>query len=159
MSIIFLNIALILSGVISSAWRFHYSLTLIIAILLIPVTAYLMLLTCKTIPNSLHAKLTTLFIAIVPFVFTTKYIANGVEEHEVTSDMVNIYLNGYFRWSIHGSHYDLAPLDAILKVMLTYITGSSIYDPILGAVMYGLFGLAPLLTVYILARKISGRPC
>jgi len=154
----FLNIALILLGVISSAWRFHYSLTLIIAILLIPITAYLMLLTCKTIPNPLYTKLATLFIAIVPFVFTTKYIANGVEEHEVTSDMINIYLNGYFRWSIHGSHYDLAPLDAILKVMLTHITGSNIYDPVLGVVMYGLFGLASLLTVYTFAKKISGRP-
>jgi hypothetical protein len=45
----------------------------------------------------------------VLFTFVAKYIVNGIEEHEVTSDVINVYLNGYFRWSIHGSHYDLVP--------------------------------------------------
>jgi hypothetical protein len=45
------------------------------------------------------------------FVFESKHIINGIEEREVTSDMINIVINGYFKWSIHGSHYDFAPLD------------------------------------------------
>ena len=43
--------------------------------------------------------------------FESKHIINGIEEREVTSDMINIVINGYFKWSIHGSHYDFAPLD------------------------------------------------
>jgi hypothetical protein len=45
----------------------------------------------------------------VLFTFVAKYVVNGIEKHEVMSDVINVYLNGYFRWSIHGSHYDLAP--------------------------------------------------
>jgi len=44
-------------------------------------------------------------------VFESKHIINGIEEREVTSDMINIVINGYFKWSIHGSHYDFVPLD------------------------------------------------
>jgi hypothetical protein len=35
--------------------------------------------------------------------------------------VINLYLDGYFRWSTHGSYYDLALLDAVPKVMLSYI--------------------------------------
>jgi len=55
------------------------------------------------------------------FTSATEHVVDGIEEREVTSDVINMYLNRYFRWSTHGSHYDLAPLDAVPKVMLSYI--------------------------------------
>ena len=94
--------------------------------------------------------------ALVLFIFAARHIVNGIAEHETTSDMINIHLNGYFRWSIHGSHYDLAPLDAILKVMLSYITRDTIFSPILASAMYTCYGLAAFLLVYVLAKAIIG---
>jgi hypothetical protein len=88
-------------------------------------------------------------------VFGSRHLINGVEEHETTSDMINIVINGYFRWSIHGSHYDLAPLDAILKVELSYITGDTIFSPTLASIMYTCYGLATFLLIYVLARTIT----
>jgi hypothetical protein len=99
----------------------------------------------------------SLILAILTiFVFGSRHFINGVEEHETTSDMINIVINGYFRWSIHGSHYDLAPLDAILKVMLSYITSDSIFSPILASIMYTCYGLTALLFVYALAKDVAG---
>jgi hypothetical protein len=71
--------------------------------------------------------------------------------------MINIWLNGYFRWSIHGGHYDLAPLDPILKVMLAHVTGRDIYDAAIAAAMYTSYGLAAFLLLYTLVRTLTGR--
>jgi len=155
---IVLSITLLLVGIITSSWTFRYSFILIIAMLSIPITAYIMLINDEGPPRPVHKNLLLVFTVIIPFAFTAKLIANGIDEGEVTSDMINIYLNGYFRWSIHGNHYDLAPLDAILKVMLTYVTNSSIYDPVLGMIMYSSYGLASLLIAYTLAERILRKP-
>jgi hypothetical protein len=88
------------------------------------------------------------------FLFGSRHLINGIEEHETTSDMINIIINGYFKWSAHGPPYDLAPLDAILKVMLSYITGDNIFSAILASIMYTCYALTPFLLVYVLAGTI-----
>jgi len=153
-ALIFLNALLLVAGVITSAWTFHFSALLIAAIVLAPVVAYLALFTDGA-PSRLSGGLLML-AALVLFIFAARHIVNGIAEHETTSDMINIHLNGYFRWSIHGSHYDLAPLDAILKVMLSYITRDTIFSPILASAMYTCYGLAAFLLVYVLAKAIIG---
>jgi hypothetical protein len=124
--------------------------------LAIPISFYVLAVT-KT-SNNRNRELRALALILVMltiFVFGSRYLINGVEEQETTSDMINIVINGYFRWSIHGSHYDLAPLDAILKVVLSYITSDTIFSPTLASIMYTCYGLAAFLLVYILARTIT----
>jgi hypothetical protein len=152
--LISLNALLLVAGVITSAWTFHFSALLIAAIVLAPVITYLALFTDGAPPRLSGGLL--MLAALVLFIFAARHIVNGIEEHETTSDMINIHLNGYFRWSIHGSHYDLAPLDAILKAMLSYITRDTIFSPILASAMYTCYGLAAFLLVYVLAKAIIG---
>jgi hypothetical protein len=122
-----------------------------------PISFYI--LVARKTNNNENTGLRTLALVLAIltiFVFGSRHIINGVEEDETTSDMINIVINGYFRWSIHASHYDLAPLDAILKVMLSYITSDSIFSPILASIMYTCYGLTALLLVYALAKDVAG---
>jgi len=156
-AIVLINIVLLLVGISQSVNAFHYSSLAVLSILIIPISFYV-LVARKTINNeNTGLKTLALVLAILTiFVFGSRHITNGVEEHETTSDMINIVINGYFRWSIHASHYDLAPLDATLKVMLSYITSDSIFSPILASIMYTCYGLTALLSVYALAKDVAG---
>jgi len=150
----YLNVILLVVGAITSAWTFHYSGVLIVAIVVVPVVVYLALSTGGSPPQLSRGLLVLATLAL--FTFAAKHLVNGIEEHEVTSDVISIYLNGYFRWSIHGSHYDLAPLDAILKVTLSYVTGDTIFSPLLAAAMYLCYGLVAFLLVYTSAKAVAG---
>jgi len=156
-AIMLINMILLLVGIGLSVNAFHYSSLAVFSMFAIPISFYVLAMT-KTSNNKSNAQLRTLalILAILTiFVFGSRHLINGVEEHETTSDMINIAINGYFRWSIHGSHYDLAPLDAILKVVLSYITGDTIFSPILASIMYTCYGLASFLLIYVLARTIT----
>jgi len=156
--IIMINIILLLLGIGTSVGAFHYSLFIILSIFMIPVTFYALAITNINEKSSVirRIKLLSLILAmLIILLFGSRHIVNGVEEGETTSDMINILINGYFRWSIHGSHYDFAPLDAILKVVLSHITGGTIFSPVLASVMYTCYGLATFLLVYILAKIIT----
>jgi len=150
------SIFLLLTGVLFSLNTFHYSPILIASILVTPLVVYLVLIAGV---NASGIKMVLLVLAtIVIFVFWSRYLVTGIEEHETTSDMINIYVNGYFRWSIHAVHYDLAPLDAILKVMLVYIIGSNVYDSVSASLMYSLYALAAFLLVYSLVKRSGVNP-
>lgn len=156
--IIMINIILLLLGIGTSVGAFHYSLFIILSIFMIPVTFYALAITNINEKSSVirRIKLLSLILAmLIILLFGSRHIVNGVEEGETTSDMINILINGYFRWSIHGSHYDFAPLDAILKVVLSHITGGTIFSPVLASVMHTCYGLATFLLVYILAKIIT----
>ena len=138
---------IILVGMVSSYRAFHYS-----TILILGLVASLIVLA------SLRQKSALTLVLVILMIFATNYrlLSSGIEEGETTSDMINIWLNGFFRWSIHGGHYDLAPLDAINKVIIAQIAGSNMYDPILGTLQYVLQGVAAFLLVYSLVKKLSG---
>ncbi len=146
------NIALFILGLATSLGTFYYSHLLIIAILLTPLTLSLVALYGRETPHKVLALAILVIIAM-----GSRFLVVGVQEEETTSDMINIWLNGYFRWSIHGGHYDLAPLDPILKVMLAHVTGRDIYDAAIAAAMYTSYGLAPFLLLYTLVRTLTGR--
>jgi len=155
--IVLTSTILLLVGVSTSIGLFHYSLLALLSILMIPLTFYA-LASIKTDWNK-HRGLrsSTLVLAVlVIFLFGSKHLINGVEEEETTSDMINILINGCFRWSVHGSHYDLAPLDAILKVVLGYTTGDTIFSPVLASVMYTCYGLSAFMLVYMLTKTVTG---
>jgi hypothetical membrane protein len=153
MIVVLSNVILLLVGVITSLESFHYSLAMILSILMVPATVYLAVL-AEGRASRINMVLLVMVVVVV-FVFGSRHLVTGVEEGKTTSDMINIYLNGYFRWSIHGSHYDLAPLDAVLKVMLSYVADGSIYEALLASIMYSSYGLAVLLLLYSLARMSS----
>jgi len=155
-AIMLINIVSLLAGTSLSVNAFHYSSLAVFSMLAIPISFYVLAVT-KT-SNNRNRELRALALILVMltiFVFGSRHLINGVEEQETTSDMINIVINGYFRWSIHGSHYDLAPLDVILKVVLSYITSDTIFSPTLASIMYTCYGLAAFLLVYILARTIT----
>jgi hypothetical protein len=157
LAIVLVNIVLLLAGISLSVGTFHYSLLAVFSMLTTPISFYI--LVARKTNNNENTGLRTLALVLAIltiFVFGSRHIINGVEEDETTSDMINIVINGYFRWSIHASHYDLAPLDAILKVMLSYITSDSIFSPILASIMYTCYGLTALLLVYALAKDVAG---
>ena len=156
LGVVIANISLLLIGVMTSLNNFHYSLILVASLLMIPLVVYLTVL-----PGSRASRIRVALLVlatVVIFVFGSRHLVTGIEEGETTSDMINIYVNGYFRWSIHGPHYDLAPLDAILKVMLAYITGNNIYDSVLASLMYSSYGLAAFLLVYSLLKRSGVNP-
>jgi len=153
--ILIINILLILIGLASSLGLFYYSLVLVLAVLIIPITTYLISL----INNDSKVEfLSIIFAILVIFIFASRDLVTGIAEQETTSDAINIYLNGYFRWSIHASWYDLAPLDAILNVILSYVTGRSIFNAALASAMYFSYGLMAFLLLYALVKKITGNP-
>jgi hypothetical protein len=154
---ILLNIVLLLVGIDLSVDAFRYSLPALLSMLMIPASFYA-LITAKTDSNRIiRLRILSLILAVFAiFLFGSRHLVTGIEEHETTSDMINILINGYFRWSIHGSHYDLAPLDAMLKVMLSYVTGDTIFSPVLASIMYTCYGLATFLLVYIFAKTVTG---
>jgi len=156
LGVVIANMSLLLIGVMTSLNNFHYSPILVASLLMIPLVVYLTVLSGS---GASRIRVVLLVLAtVVIFVFGSRHLVTGIEEGETTSDMINIYVNGYFRWSIHGAHYDLAPLDAILKVMLAYIIGSSIYDSVLASLMYSSYGLAAFLLVYSLVKRSGVNP-
>lgn len=156
-AIVLINIVLLLVGISLSVNAFHYSSLAVFSMLIIPSSLYALAVTKTNNNKNTGLRTLALILAILTiFVFGSRDLIYGVEEQETTSDMINIVINGYFRWSIHGSHYDLAPLDAILKVMLSYITADTIFSPILASVMYTCYGLAAFLLVYVSVKSVAG---
>jgi hypothetical protein len=156
-AIVLINIVLLLVGTSLSVNAFHYSSLAVFSILITPISFYTLTVTKTNNNKNTALRTLALILAILTiFVFGSRHFINGVEEQETTSDMINIVINGYFRWSIHGSHYDLGPLDAILKVMLSYITADTIFSPILASVMYTCYGLATFLLVYASVKSVAG---
>ena len=148
--ILIINILLILIGSASSLGLFYYSLILVLAVLIIPIITYLISL----INNDSKVEfLSIIFAILVIFIFASRDLVTGIAEQETTSDAINIYLNGYFRWSIHAPWYDLAPLDAILNVILSYVTGKSIFNAALASAMYFSYGLMAFLLLYALVKR------
>jgi hypothetical protein len=153
--IILLSIFLLLIGVSSSVGAFHYSLPTLLFMLMIPISFYILVMTKTDNNKSVKLQILALILTVLTvFLFGSRHFINGIEERENTSDMINIIINGYFKWSVHGPHYDLAPLDAILKVMLSYITGDNIFSTTLASIMYTCYVLAPFLLVFVLARTV-----
>ena len=94
-----ISIILLLVGTSLSVNAFHYSSLAVFSMFAIPASFYI--LTVTKISNSksdMQLRTLALILAILTiFVFESKHIINGIEEREVTSDMMNIVINGYFK--------------------------------------------------------------
>jgi len=151
--LILFSIFLVLLGLASSYGLYHYSLPLILGVFLSYIAFFLVL--SSNIQISKYGKLLLPLIVLLVVFFGSRPLINGVEEQETTSDTINIYMNGFFRWSIHGGHYDLAPVDSIVKVFLLRVTGiNNIFDPATASMIYIAHGLTYILLLYAFLRSI-----
>jgi hypothetical protein len=149
----YFSIALVLYGLATSYKLFHYTTILILGVMLSLLTFSLSLFT----DNIKRLRKTLLILAVLLVVFAgSRPLVNGIDEQETTSDTINIFLNGFFRWSIHGNHYDLAPVDSITKVILLRTTGiNNIFDPATASTIYVAHGIMAILLLYSFLKFIS----
>ncbi len=91
----------------------------------------------------------------IVFLVSARWLIRGVDAEETSSDTLNIYYNGYFRYSMHAGWYDLAPVDSIIKVILLRVNGNndpfSSLESFLVSFMSGLF-LYILTYIYVKSK-------
>jgi len=151
--LILLSILLVLLGLASSYGLYHYSLPLILGVALSYIAFFSSL--SSNVHTSKYRKLLLVLIVLQIAFFGSRPLVNGIEEQETTSDTINIYMNSFFRWSIHGGHYDLAPVDSIIKVFLLRVTGiDNIFDPATASAIYIAHGLAYALLLYAFLKSL-----
>jgi hypothetical protein len=79
-----------------------------------------------------------------------RMIYYGTDSQETTADTLQIFINGYFTHSMHASWYDLAPVDAILKVMmLRTFNINNPYDPYTESLIFIALGILAYITIYV----------
>jgi len=89
------------------------------------------------------------------FFFSSKVLLNGIEASETATDTLQIYYNGHWRFSRHASWYDLAPVDAIVKVFLLHIFGiNNPYEPVITTLMYSALAFSMLIFVLAFVRRL-----
>jgi len=89
------------------------------------------------------------------FFFSSKVLLNGIEASETTTDTLQIYYNGYWRFSRHASWYDLAPVDAIVKVFLLHVFGiNNPYEPVTTTLIYSALAFSMLIFVLAFVRRL-----
>jgi len=145
----YLSAALLTAGLVTSVKAYHYTSLTVLALILALTT---FLLAAHSEERTGRGLLVALLVLMVVY-SGSRPLVNGIEEQETTSDTINIYLNGFFRWSIHGSHYDLMPVDPVIKVALLQVAGiNNVFDPATASAIYIAHGLAYVLLLYSLLR-------
>lgn len=91
------------------------------------------------------------------FWFSSKPVLNGIDAVETTTDTLQIYYEGFFRFSRHAGWYDLAPVDAITKNVLLQILGvGNPYDPITTTMIFTALALSLIVAIFSVVRKFAG---
>ena len=120
----------------------------------------ILMLTCiwfngpETFPFLFLFFASSLFFALF---FSSKVMLNGVDAAETTVDTLQIYCEGYFRFSRHAGWYDLAPIDAIMKVFLLNLLGvGNPYDPSVTTLMYSALSVSILTFIFAFVKNFRG---
>jgi len=133
---------LMIIGMSSSVYRYKVDIVLILGLAIYVCTlVFTIILPLTLLKRSRHLSFTLLFtVSTLLYVlfFSSKVLLNGVEANETTVDTLQIYYEGYWRFSRHASWYDLAPIDAVVKVFLLHVLGiNNPYDAVITTLMYG----------------------
>ncbi len=122
-----------------------------------------------------------LFIALIPFIkldstrdkilfhalsmafivtLAGHMIYYGADSQETTADTLQIFINGHFTHSMHAPWYNLAPVDAILKVMMLRVFNiNNPYDPYTESLIFIALGILAYIIIYIaLSNNEKTRP-
>jgi len=145
--------ALLISGLATSVEAYHYTLPAVLGL----IAALATFLLAAYSEEGTRKRLFIALLVLMVIYSGSRPLVNGIEEQETTSDTINIYFNGFFRWSIHGSHYDLMPVDPVIKVTLLRVTGiNDVFDPVTASAIYIAHGLAYVLLLYSFLRAHYG---
>ncbi len=90
------------------------------------------------------------------FALSGRMINNGIDAQETTVDTYNIFVNGFYPYSLHNPIYNLAPIDSILKVIFLKMVGlNAPYDPYSSSFIFAASGMAALFALCALAKALK----
>jgi hypothetical protein len=160
-AIYLLIVILMIAGMSFSIYLYTIDLLLILGLV-----AYISILVITIILTFTSSEISSRFSFIFLFVlstflyaffFSSKVLLNGVEAAETTVDTLQIYYEGRWVFSRHAGWYDLAPVDAIVKVFLLYVLGiNNPYDATLTTLMYSALSFSVMIILFGFAKDLFG---
>jgi len=160
-AIYLLIVILMIAGMSFSIYLYTIDLLLILGLV-----AYISILVITIILTFTSSEISSRFSFIFLFVlstflyaffFSSKVLLNGVEASETTVDTLQIYYEGRWVFSRHAGWYDLAPVDAIVKVFLLYVLGiNNPYDATLTTLMYSALSFSVMIILFGFAKDLFG---
>jgi hypothetical protein len=154
---------LMIIGISSSVYWYKVDIVLILGLTIYVCSLiFTIIFSHALFKGSRHYPLTLLFTVstfLYALFFSSKVLLNGVEASETTVDTLQIYYEGYWRFSRHASWYDLAPVDAIIKVFLLYVLGvNNPFDAVITTLMYGTLAFSIIIFLFGFAKNLFSDP-
>jgi hypothetical protein len=148
-----------IAGVGSSVYWYKVDTVLILGLVIYIFTlVFTVILTPTLLKRSRRFILTLLFMVstfLYVFFFSSKVLLNGVEAAETTVDTLQIYYEGHWIFSRHASWYDMAPVDAIVKVFLLLVLGiNNPFDAVITTLMYSALSFSLVIYVFGFAKNL-----
>jgi len=160
-SVIYAHVCIALSTIIGMSHSiYRYSISPLLVLSFVTYIAYLVstLIIHQVFPQEERKKLLLLFFItslLYTFFFSSKVLLNGIEASETTVDTLQIFHDGYWRFSRHAGWYDLAPVDAIVKVFLLHVLAvESPYDPVTTTLMYSALSFSILIFMLTFIQQL-----
>ncbi|MEM3804701.1 MAG: hypothetical protein QXV08_01325 [Desulfurococcus sp.] len=153
-NLVLLSIVVLVIGYVQSIVLLSVSWLLVAGLVLSAITLVLI-----SADGSNYVSVEKLLILIILFaaVFSSHVIINGVEGGETTTDTLQIYIKGYFRFSRHAGWYDLAPVDAIVKNFVLYSAGvNNPYDPLTTTIIFTALGISVIIYLLTYVKTLRG---
>jgi len=152
-------VLLMITGVSSSVYWYKVDTVVILGLALYVCTlVFTVILTPTMLKRSRHFLLTLLFMAstfLYALFFSSKVLLNGVEAAETTVDTLQIYYEGRWVFSRHAGWYDLAPVDAVVKVFLLRVLGiNNPYDAVITTLMYSALSFSVVIYMLGFAKSL-----
>ena len=147
------TILLMVVGMSFSIYKYEINIILILGLVIYVCTLVFTIILTPTLPKrSIHFLVTLLFMIsafLYVFFFSSKVLLNGVDAAETTVDTLQIYYEGQWIFSRHAGWYDLAPVDAVVKVFLLHILGiNNPYDAVLTTLMYSALSFSVMIFMF-----------
>jgi hypothetical protein len=152
-------VLLMIAGVNSSVYWYKIDTVLILGLVIyIYSLVFTVILTPTLLKRSRRFILTLLFMVstfLYVFFFSSKVLLNGVEATETTVDTLQIYYEGHWIFSRHASWYDMAPVDAIVKVFLLLVLGiNNPFDAVITTLMYSALSFSLVIYAFVFAKNL-----
>ena len=153
------TILLMIAGISSSVYWYKVDTVLILGLVIYVYTLVFTVISTPTLlKRSRHFILTLLFMVstfLYVFFFSSKVLLNGVEAAETTVDTIQIYYENRWIFSRHASYYDLAPVDAIVKVFLLLVLGiNNPYDAVITTLIYSALSFSLVIYMFGFAKNL-----
>lgn len=150
--ILLIPITLLIVSLAEFPYRFTYPTIYIMAYPVLAITIATIII--KKVDGRISRTLLLITTVLLVTSLASQAIVNGIEEQETTSDTINIYIKGYFRYSLHASWYNLMPFDSTMQVIMLRVLGiHDIFNPYTATAMFTVAGLLATLLIYALLKN------